>query len=319
MRAVASPLALLAALAFAQPYAAAPAAAQMPLAEPGRPMMLPPPLSNPPGTRPAATRQAPRSIAPIAPAARTKTVLSLTALPTEGGRSIGTGLRWRVFADQPDIAGNYPLVEDTTEPQPLLTLDPGGYIVHVSYGLATATRHVQLGLTAQNTPFVLECGALRFTGVIGKAKIPASEDLTFDIHKVDGGIEVPIATGIRAGQVVRIPAGAYQITSTYGSTNARVISEVRVQAGKLIDASVHHRAGRVQLRLTENGRPARSDDTHWNVLTPGGDTVAELSGAPELVLAEGDYVAVARRDGRTYQRPFSVKSGVRAAVDLKLE
>ncbi len=122
----------------------------------------------------------------------------------------------------------------------------------------------------------------------------------------------------KAGQIVRLNAGLYQITSTYGKANAKVQSEVRVEPGKLTDAAVLHKAGRVDLRLLGTSGTEVSDAT-WSILTPGGDiiveTLAELSG---VVLAEGDYTAVARYEGKIYQKEFEVVAGRAAQVDLTL-
>ncbi len=50
-------------------------------------------------------------------------------------------------------------------------------------------------------------------------------------------------------------------------------------------------------------------NTSFSVLTPGGDVIRELIGAfPKLVLAEGEYVAIARYEGKTFQNTFKVVS-----------
>ena len=51
--------------------------------------------------------------------------------------------------------------------------------------------------------------------------------------------------------------------------------------------------------------------------TNGGDVIREMIGAfPSLVLAEGEYVAIARRDGRTHQGTFTVRSGRDQDVEI---
>jgi len=58
-------------------------------------------------------------------------------------------------------------------------------------------------------------------------------------------------------------------------------------------------------------------NSSFTVLTPGGDLIGELIGAfPSIILAEGDYVAVARHESRTYQGDFSVKSGEDRDVEV---
>ena len=50
--------------------------------------------------------------------------------------------------------------------------------------------------------------------------------------------------------------------------------------------------------------------TAFSVLTPGGDVIREAIGAfPQVILAEGDYVLIARQEGQIYSRDFKVESG----------
>ena len=47
------------------------------------------------------------------------------------------------------------------------------------------------------------------------------------------------------------------------------------------------------------------------------DVIKESTGAfPRVVLAEGDYRAIARSDGRTYERNFKVITGVDGEVEV---
>jgi hypothetical protein len=53
------------------------------------------------------------------------------------------------------------------------------------------------------------------------------------------------------------------------------------------------------------------------VITPGGDVIKESTGLfPRLVLAEGDYRAIARNEGHTYERDFKVIAGVDGEVEV---
>jgi hypothetical protein len=255
-----------------------------------------------------------QSLSPVSPGSLTKTVLSLSALFFEKSAAIQTGIRWRVFADQADLNGNHALVLESTDAKPFMTLDPGGYIVHISYGLATATRHVVLGTQSVSEEIVLNAGALRFSGAVGDKSIPAG-DLSFEIHSSDGAKEELVGQ-VKAGQLLRLKAGSYQVTSTYGHVNAKVQSEIRVEPGKLTEASVMHKAGKVDLRLVApNG--AEIGDANWSLLTPGGDVVTEtLTELKNVILAEGDYVALARQNGATFSQEFKVQSGRAIGVDV---
>ena len=56
-------------------------------------------------------------------------------------------------------------------------------------------------------------------------------------------------------------------------------------------------------------------NTAWSVLTPGGDVIKELIGAfPRVILAEGDYKAIARNEGKVFERDFKVVTGVDSEI-----
>ena len=58
-------------------------------------------------------------------------------------------------------------------------------------------------------------------------------------------------------------------------------------------------------------------NTAWSVLTPGGDVIKESIGAfPRVVLAEGEYVAIARSDGKVFNREFKVEAGADRDIEL---
>ncbi len=55
----------------------------------------------------------------------------------------------------------------------------------------------------------------------------------------------------------------------------------------------------------------------FSILTPGGDVIREMIGAfPSMVLAEGEYVAIARHDNKTYQATFKVVSSQDRDVEV---
>ena len=117
--------------------------------------------------------------------------------------------------------------------------------------------------------------------------------------------------------MILVPEGTYYIVSNYGDANSTVRSDIRVQAGKLTDATVNHRAAIITLKLVnERGGEARAN-TQWSVLTPGGDVIKESIGAfPRVVLAEGDYHVIARNEGKTFQRDFKVITGVDGEIEV---
>jgi len=117
--------------------------------------------------------------------------------------------------------------------------------------------------------------------------------------------------------VILVPEGTYHIISNYGDVNAMVRSDIRVQTGKLTDATVTHRAAVITLKLVnDTGGEARAD-TQWWVLTPGGDVIKESTGAfPRVILAEGEYRTIARNDNQSYERVFKVVTGVDTEIEV---
>jgi hypothetical protein len=54
------------------------------------------------------------------------------------------------------------------------------------------------------------------------------------------------------------------------------------------------------------------------VLTPGGDEIVRSIGGafPKVVLAEGEYRAIARNEGKTFERAFKVITGVDGEIEV---
>jgi hypothetical protein len=291
-----------------------PAQATPPLAAPAPAPGSPAPATAPPTATPA------RPSGPVLPpSATTRAPLSLSARYGTNLPAIQNGLQWRIYSDRTDSAGALPLVGESGDAAPVFNLPPGGYVVHVAYGLAGLTRKVTIGLAGARETLTIPAGGVRMRGVVGDTAI-TNGLVTFEIFRgsqFDGGEKRLVADNIAQGDVILLPEGTYHIASHYGDTNATVRSDIRVQAGKLSDATVHHRAAQVTLKLvTAAGREALAN-TAWTVLTPGGDTVKESMGAfPVVVLAEGDYIALARNDGRTYQREFKVDPGVDREIEV---
>ena len=57
--------------------------------------------------------------------------------------------------------------------------------------------------------------------------------------------------------------------------------------------------------------------TAFTVLTPGGDVIREAIGAfPSVTLAEGEYVLIARHDGKVHTREFKIESGLDRDIEI---
>lgn len=283
---------------------------------------LPPPGTPPPVTSaPPATPAAPAVATPAAPAVVPPSLGGIAASARFGrdGGAIGGGLQWRVYPDKPDATGQFRLLREDKSAAPFFTLPPGGYIVHVSIGLASAAKRVQLQTSTVRETFELAVGGLRIEGKVGDQRI-ANGQINFDLFRgsqFDGGANRPIASNIGPGELLVLPDGEYHIVSNYGDGNAVLRADVRVQAGKLTEASVQHRAAAVTLKLVSEAGGEALANTAWSVLTPGGDVIKESIGAfPRVVLAEGDYVAIARSEGKVYNREFKVEAGSDQEIEM---
>ncbi len=272
--------------------------------------------SLPPTT--VAPAPAPAQIAPAIPAGQ-----AALALSARFGRDMPVvtgGLVWRVYGNKPDQTGAFRLLKEDRGPMPVINLPPGGYVIHVGFGLASATRAVQLraGETAREL-FEIPAGGLRIEGRVGDARIPPGQ-ISFDVYKgsqFEPSDKRPIAQSVMTGDLVLMPEGIYHIVSNYGDANSVVRSDIRVQAAKLTDATVTHRAAIITLKLVNERGGEAIADTQWSVLTPGGDVIKESIGAfPHVILAEGDYRVIARNDSKSYEREFKVITGVDGEVEV---
>ena len=277
------------------------------------------------------TPQLPQSFQPAQPMAPAPPVNQTVAVPAghvalalaaRYGRDappINGGLIWRVYAAKPDATGVFRLVKEDHSAAPTLVLPPGNYVVDASLGLASAAKAVQLRSETVREVFDIPAGAVRLDGRVGDARIPAGQ-ISFEIFsgsQFDTAQRRPIAQNVISGEVVLLPEGTYNIVSNYGDGNSVVRSDVHIEAGKLTDIVVTHRAAVITLKLVNNPGGEALANTQWTVLTPGGDVIKESIGAfPRIVLAEGDYHVIARNEGKTYQRDFKVVTGVDGEVEV---
>jgi hypothetical protein len=285
------------------------------LAPPGGGVVSPPPNASAPINAPSAS--APAQGAPAIQAGQVPLLLAARFGPEPSG--ITAGLLWRVYSDKPDQNGAFKLVKEEKAASPTLLLPPGGYVVHVSFGLASAVKPVQLRSEPVREIFEIKAGGLRVEGRVGDSRIPPSQ-VSFDVYKgsqFEPTDRRPIAQNVVTGDVVPLPEGTYHIVSNYGDANAVVRSDIRVQSGKLTDVTVNHRAAIVTLKLVSAPGGEALANTAWSVMTPSGDVIKESIGAfPRYILAEGEYRAIARNEGKVYERGFKVITGVDGEIEV---
>lgn len=276
---------------------------------------LPQPLVQPGGLAPA-----PLAAPGIAPSPTAgQGVLALSARFGKDAGPIPGGLVWRIYAEKPDANGALRLMKEDRTATPNVMLPPGNYVVHASLGMASAMKQVALRQDTTREVFEIPAGGLRIEGRVGTSRIPAGQ-VTFDVFKgsqFDTAERAAIAQNVPAGDAVLLPEGTYYIISNYGDANSVVRSDIRVQAGKLTDVTVQHRAAVITLKLVSDRGGEALANTNWSVITPGGDVIKESIGAfPRVVLAEGEYRVIAKNEGKTYERAFNVVTGVDGEVEV---
>jgi hypothetical protein len=254
---------------------------------------------------------------PALPSAEPEAPLSLSALLSGPGTPLRQGLAWRIYDEASD--GVRPsIVARSSEAEPRFVLQPGTYTATVTYGFASASKRIVMAGQPLTETLRVASGALKLSGAVGDQKIPPGE--------VSFSVFVPVGTnsegrlvraGIKTGELLRLPEGTYHVVSIYGESNAIQRADLRVENGKVTEATLNHRAATMTLKLVAAPGAEAFAGTAFSVLTPGGDTIREAIGAfPQVTLAEGDYVLIARHDGQVYTREFKVESGLDRDVEV---
>ena len=126
-----------------------------------------------------------------------------------------------------------------------------------------------------------------------------------------------IAPDVKPDTIVRLSAGTYHVVSTYGSVNAIIRADIQVEAGKLTEAVVEHKAAELTLKLVRNEGGEALADTSWSVVNPSGEIIKESVGAfASMVLAEGDYTIIAKNRDKLFQKDFKVVAGRNQDVEV---
>lgn len=243
--------------------------------------------------------------------------VTLSARLTDDGPFIPDGLVWRVFDTRTDETGELALVAKSEEATASLSLPPGEYIMHVAYGRAQASDTLFVEPGPNTHTIVFEVGGLRLSAMIS-GDVPIPDDLLrFDIYSDGPNGRMTIAENVASGELIHLNAGIYSIVSRFGPINAVVRSELRVEPGQVTEATLYHKAAQVALRLVSEEGGEAIADVEWTVKTPQGETIfSDIGAFPSTVLAEGDYLALAKLGDNVYNREFEVVAGSAREVEI---
>jgi hypothetical protein len=251
--------------------------------------------------------------------------VSLDARLVEGGETISDGLVWRVFDSVPGRDGKLPLIASSEGGNAEFAFPPGDYFLHVAFGRAAVSKRLTVPASGPVPPqsLTLNAGGLVLNALSGEDMRIPPEDLTFSIYTATPDLEGErglIVADVRPDTVIRLNAGTYHVVSDYGAHNASIRSDIHIEAGKLTEATIEHRAAELTLKLVSEPGGEAIADTAWSILTASGDPIGESVGAfSTIILAEGDYTAIARNKERVFQRDFKVEAGRNTDVEVLME
>ena len=249
--------------------------------------------------------------------------LTMEARLTAEEEPIENGLEWRIFTPTPDESGVLGLLAKASGGTKSFKMSKGEYFIHVSYGFASVVRRVKILEEENFQVFILNAGALQLEAITSPDGPISSRLLRFDVFGVkadDRGIRPLIARNVRPMKIIPFTQGTYHVVSRYGKLNIETRADLRVQAGKLTQATMQHRAALVSFRLVRSAGSDAIANTSWSILAENGDVIKESTSIfPSLVLAEGNYTAIARNNEKIYSLDFKVNSGLNRDIEVLAE
>ncbi len=253
-------------------------------------------------------------------AAQEKQRILLQAKLTDDGPVISNGVEWRIFS-----AGKGPL-QDLQElvysqgGSKAFDMEPGEYYIHAAFGHAGAVKKIEVVDAALREEFILNAGGLKLSATAtGDVRIPPRL-LRFDVYeeeiREDGNRKL-LARNVKPGEIIAFPVGTYHVVSRFGDLNATVRADLRIQLGKMTEASLQHRAAILTFRLVRQSGGDAIADTAWSILIENGEVIRESTSTfPTMVLAEGNYTAIAKHNDAVYSEDFQVRSGFNTDVEV---
>jgi len=261
--------------------------------------------SPPPGTKNT-------TVIERATGGKAASALKLVALLTADGQQIDQGLIWRVFQTS-GPGGKSKLVSESREASPSMKLPPGEYTVNAAFGRANLTRKIVVKPGGRPyEAFVLNAGGLRLSALVGGKPAPPGS-VTYAIFSDDRDqfdSRTAVMSGAKPNLVIRLNSGIYRIESQYGDANAKIETDVTVEAGKLTETTVAHSGGKATFKLVTRQGGEAMPDTRWTVQTAEGEVAKESVGAlPTHILLPGQYVVTASSGGHLFKSSFEIKDG----------
>lgn len=251
--------------------------------------------------------------------------LALIAHLADKGAPIKSGIVWRIYNEKPAKGSQkHNLISAHKSAQPVMSLPKGTYLINAAYGRAFLTRKVVIDAGVNNTEhFILNAGGLKIASVLANGNPVADNTVYYDIfadERDQFGKRLKVIGKVRPGLVVRLNAGIYHVVSTYGDANAKSRADVSVEAGKLTEATIDHKAAKVTFKLVYQKGGEALADTKWSLLSTTGKLIKKSAGAlPTHYLAAGDYKILAIRGEKKYSQDFTIEPGDQKQIEVIIQ
>lgn len=246
--------------------------------------------------------------------------VNLNASLVEDGEPIAAGLHWRIFGADMTSDGVLPLIAEFEGGSAAFVLSEGTYFAHVAFGQAGATRKFTIGEEDYAETLALNAGGLVLNGSLPNGAIINEDTLTFSIYELEEdatGNRPLVASGVKAGDIVRLKAETYHVVSEYGDVNARIRADILVDAGRITEATIEHRAARLAFKLVRMAGGQALLGTQWSIYNESGDLLQrEASPYASIILAEGNYTVVAQNRDRVFEEPVAVIAGENQDIEV---
>ena len=245
--------------------------------------------------------------------------VTISARAGESGQLIPNGLQWRIYSITPDETGQLELLARSEDATASFSLPAGPYIAHVAYGRAQASDTITVEAGPNQLELILDVGGLKLNAAVkGDIAIPARW-LRFTVYSdsaAPGGRKI-VAQAVTPEKVLHLNSGTYSVVSHFGEINATAKADLQVVTGELTSATLYHNAGVVNFKLVSEPGGEAIVDTTWIIKTLDGETVFQEKNAfPQTVLAEGEYILIAKLGTRVYNREFEVVAGLPREIEV---
>lgn len=256
----------------------------------------------------------------VAPVLADPRSVNLSAVLVDDAEVINEGLHWRIFGTEPDNEGKLPLIAESQGGSGAFVLNDGVYFAHVAFGHAGATRKFTVEKEDISETLVLNAGGLILTASLPNDAEITSDALKFSIYEQDEdatGTRPLIAENIQANRIVRLKSGTYHVVSEYGEVNARLRADILVEANRITEATMEHRAAAMSFKLVRSANGQALPGTQWSFYNESGDLLDQQVGPfSSIILAEGVYNIVAQNRDRIFEQSFDVIAGENQEIEI---